>query len=258
MSQYIQTERKSRSYSTIDFRKVTNRQIRPPAEKQSVKTIAAQPSQQQEEPSIQQETPHEVFKIKKKELLPPDPTAPVFIQFHKVVVRASSIILRAIGTNRRDLKPLVNDAFDMFFKDFDNWWTNKQRVSQRKDTTNVDIGILKNQLNECNQNIRPLRDQCYLWKMKFKLKDYLDISCPQFEPQQIIMPPIEKDDEMKDGLVALSNGIVVLSHGIQKSKNMLSDTKRCVNGVSSILQFEMRVDMKKQLTLRNRLCNNST
>lgn len=263
MTQYIRRERRSKVHSYIDYRSVTNRQNTPPTPVLRPSAIikkTVSPIQQDNSFEVspsQQNKPMDpsALKVDKAELVAPDQTAPIFIQFHKVVIKAASIILRKAGINRRDLKPAINDAFDMFYKDFDAWWKSQKRVSQRKETGNLDIEILKNQLNECNTNLGELRNQCYIWK---SYKGFLEISCPHFEYQQITIPPEEKDDELKNQLIEFKNELIVVSRFYQKSRYMLTSTKKNVDNVLHILQFEnLDADEKKKAALRNRLCNDS-
>lgn len=256
MSQFIHRERRSSPYSSAGFRSVTNRQGASPmqVQTQDEENLTEIPAPK-EEPSIQQNSQPKPFKFKKSELLPPDPTAPIFIQFSKIVKRASNLILRGIGTNRKELKPVVNDAFDMFYKDFDTWWKSQKRVSQRKDSSNPDIEILKKQLNECNSSIQPLRDQCHLWK---SYRGYCEIYAPPFEYQQITIPPIEKSDEVKDELKEFVKGLVSLSKSIQKVNISCNDANNCINEVRRLVQFDIRIDNKKQLDLLKQLSDDES
>lgn len=247
----VRWERRRTSFLSSGHRSITNRPSIISPDKPEANLTTNTRDIQETPPPVQQE-PAKPIKIKKKELMV-DPKASLFIQFSKTVKNVSNIILRSIGTNRKDLKPALNEAYDLFFADFDSWWKNKYHTSQRKDTSSLNIDVLKRQLNDCNSSIKPLRDQYHKWKMYKDYNNIKDIYVPLIEIQQIEMPSTENSDEVKSKLKIFVNGMASISLYIQNTKSEFYETVKYKDEISKLLQFKLQIDYKKQLTLRNQL-----
>lgn len=199
---------------------------------------------------VESSHPIKPFKIKKSDLQPPDTTAPIFIQFNRLVKQAAFSIFRGIGCQRRDLRAVLDETFDDFFAEFDTWRRNTHPQSLRKDTGKLDIEILRRQVSECNTGINPLRVHCHLWK---SYKDYDDIQVPQIDMQEIPPPQLEIDDEMANTQGRLIEGLDSFSRLLQRDHILNSEINEEIDDIREFLQFSMSKDYQKQKKLRELL-----
>jgi hypothetical protein len=145
-------------------------------------------------------------KIKKSDIRPPDPTAPVITQFSETVKRAASYLLKSIGTNRPELKPALNRAFSGFFHSFDKWMLSAGRVSQRKiNEPAPSLGLLERSLKECSESLMLLRDEVRTWThADAEVHEMGDSGAPVLITDFVEAPQLDTDFDCFEWVDALS------------------------------------------------------
>ena len=247
MSQSVKWDRKRSSSSKFGHRQVTRRPSFSPSS-ESFQTEMKINLMNENDPEEEKKP----FRFKKSELLPPDPRAPIFVQFGKVVKSCSMHLLKSIGENRKDLRPSLNDAYDFFFSEFDSWWRTVFRVSQRKiSEPTAPKGLLKDRLNECHSLIAPLREERSIWKKaNSEIVTFLPEPIRTPDPQELV------DDDKKELLGeinALINLLDNLSINTQQNKVKDDNVREDFNDFCNLLNYDFGSNFSRQMSLRERL-----
>ncbi|OHS95949.1 hypothetical protein TRFO_37920 [Tritrichomonas foetus] len=253
MNRSVRWERRTSSTSQMGHRIVTQRPSFSPADEKLL-MMNMQADNNNPTTILESQEPKKPFRVKKSELAPIDPSAPVFLQFGKIVKSGSMLLLKSIGQNKKELRESINDAYDEFFKQFDSWWRSSYRVSLRKVSEPIPPkGLLKNNYTICQDRIEPLRKQKVIWS---KANDEIETEIPD--------PPIMQDyninaqneddnDDIMDDIKKLITALDNLSIDTQQKKLDKTSVEETVDQVRDLIQNDIKIDNNRQKMLMTRL-----
>lgn len=103
-------------------------------------------------------------RIRKKDLLPSNPTAPVPQQFGEIVKKSASIILKTISISYPDLKKTMSKNYDHFYSDFSNWLaTEGFKYTRKRNEPLPSLNILQAKHQKSAEKLSALMQEARVW-----------------------------------------------------------------------------------------------